>query len=1144
MQDNTTRQTIAARLADAGIDTTRFISCKPGQKASIDHTQHGPDDVSGEYGIYAEATDNLVILDIDDYDDLEDASGLSAIQTLAPTLEQKSPHGGTHKFYAVEPTEDGHLIAGALNDAFDTKNPNPSWGEVRTANQYVVGAGSQLDGCDKDWCEDCATEDGGKYTINADREIASISAADLIAALSADPDLEGAHGDDSDASADTAETPGVEDVDEQDRLEHAFACDDKLERLWRGNYSDYNSDRSRAESALAMKLAFWFQGDKSAVRRLMDQANTQKWSERPDDSYRDSVLRAVDEQSEYYDPSTESRPDPSEFDPEEVERGEAILQAQTAETSPAGELEHKNGCYGYEWVNTNDAGEVIDSGFASICNFTLETLSFLETHEGTQMKVRVHPQHPGEESYDVRVTPTVFNEPREFKEELVTGRTTWFDPDGRNKPTTQQVLNELRQTVGSQPAPHREGSEFIGLDDSQTEWVSPTGTLTAEGWSDDPNMEFYSKGGGDDETGALAQKWQLDPEDGADYDSDTVARICELIWQTRKHDRGLPILGWFYAAPLKPFIHDWEGEFNILLVHGDTGSGKTSTIQPYWEMFGADANPFSASDTGFTIEKHMAESCGLPVWMDEYKPADIPDYKLDRLHRRLREVTRERVLSKGTANLDEVTFKLRAPVVISGEQKFGEVAVRRRAIMTNVTQAATNEGTPTVEAFGKLTGTSYTDEDGVEQYPEGYDLDEHALAYYQFILQRSEQELRESWQTAYEKTAQMLSDLNATVENTEFQGLQTVVFGVALYRMFANEMGVDEDALPTNSDLKDALLHVVQNIGKEGQRREHADEFLELLTLAATAGYLEEGIHHRMVSSRSTERDMLAVHMPTAYAAVKKYVRDSNLEGEYTALSKSDYLDSFGNKADAEDSYVEQTNKRVRGLENGARAVFLDPETAANKLGADFNLAAFTEVEHDDEEIPGSDDEDGDGGGVQSTVIDDLSPGRVTVEAELAARVDPKPWLQAEGTLRDGTGVIDYVARGNSNPTVDMEEGKRYRIQDAKVTTDEDSVEYIEIRPGVATITEMSGRQSRLNEPDTTTEEATAPDGGKVEDIETVKGQVEAVVKNSCSSGETVTAASLAGKLSEDPDDVADALSTLSEAGRGVVSAEEGYEVL
>lgn len=1138
------RQTIASRLEDAGIDTSRFIDCKSGQKVSVDHSKKPPEAVDGEYGIYATATDDLVILDIDDYEDLDDASGLAAVQTLPPTFEQKSPHGGTHKFYAVNPTADGHLAAAALNDAFDVKNPNPSWGEVRVANQYVVGAGSQLDGCDKDGCENCNTEDGGQYVIQEDREIARIDAADIIEALAKDPSLDIAEQDESGDMAATSEQPSI-DADEDDVLEHALACDEKLQRLWNGDYSDYGGDRSRAESALAMKLAFWFQGDKQQVRRLMDQANTQKWSEREDDSYRDSILTAVDKQNEYFDPGNSQHSDPSDFDPDEVERAEAILDAQTTETQPAGQLQHKNGCYGYDWVNTNSDGEVIDSGFESICNFTLETLSFVETYEGTQMKLRVKPQHPTEEPYEVRVTPTVFNEPREFKEKIVTGRTTWFDPDGRNKPPTQTVLNELRQTVGSQPAPHRAGTEFIGLTDDKSEWVTPTGTLKSNGWSDDPDTEFYSKGGSDDETGALAQKWQLYPEDGSDYDEDEVRRICELIWQTRKHARGLPILGWFYAAPLKPYIHDWEGEFNILLVHGDTGSGKTSTIQPYWEMFGADANPFSASDTGFTIEKHMAESCGLPVWMDEYKPADIPDYKLDRLHRRLREVTRERVLSKGTANLDEVTFKMRAPVVISGEQKFGEVAVRRRAIMTNVTQTATNPGTETVEAYGELTGTSYTDADGVEQYPSGYDLSQHALAYYQFILQRDEDELRESWQTAYEQTATMLQDLSVTVENTEFQGLQTVVFGVALFRMFANEMGVDEENVPTNSQLKDALLHVVQNIGKEGQRREHADEFLELLTLAATSNYLEEGVHHRIVNSTSHEKDMLAIHMPTAFAQVKKYMRDSNVEGEYTALSKNDYLDSFGNKAEAADSYVVETNKRVRGIENGPKAVFIDPDAATDKLGHDFNLGAFTDTGEPDMPEDGTED-DGDGGG-RSTVIEDLSPGRVTVEAELAAKVDPKPWVQAEGTLRDGTGVIDYEARGNTDPTAEMEEGKRYRIANAKVTTDEDGIEYIELRDGVVTITESggqpAGKQSHLDDANETGETATA-DGGEFEDLEGSRAKVAAVITSTCAPGDVVTVPSLAGKLDIEPDAIAEALETLATKKGMVASVEGGYEVM
>lgn len=1061
---------IAERLGEAGLSTERFIDCRDGEKKSVDHTRHHVDEVSGEYGIYALASDGLVILDIDDYEEIEDRSGLKALHELEPTLEQGSPHGGTHRFYAAQPTDDGRLISKVFEDTFGKTNPNPSWGEVRTANQYVVGAGSQLDGCDREDCEKCAKPDGGNYDLQNDTQIATHTASELVDVLKRDPDLTVEGEDDSDDESgveDAHDTPSV-DADDGDILEFARACDDKLDRLWRGDYSDYGGDRSEAECSLAMKLGFWFQGDKRTVRNLMDRANTKKWSEREDDSYRDSVLEAVDEVDEHYDPSEHTVSDPADFDPEEVERGVAILNAETTPESPAGEMEYRNGCYGYETVYRDDEGNVKEVVFDTVCNFTIETLSYLTVDDGQQqLKLRIHPQHPMGESYDVRVEPAVFNTTQTFKEEIVCGRTTTFTPSNRKQVPVQSILGDLRRTVGSQMAPQREGTEFIGLSDDGTEWVTPEGSITGDGWADDPDHEYYVKTGNTDESGAIAQKWQ--PDHGAEYDADAVRSIVELLPQIRHADRGLPILGWFYAAPLKPHIVDWSGEFNLLEVTGETGSGKTTTLQSYWQLFGADTNPFSASDTGFTIEKHMAESCGLPVWIDEYKPADIPDHRLDRLHRRLREVTRERTISKGTQSLDEITFTIRAPVVISGEQKFKEAAVRRRAIMTNLTQAATDDGTDTIAAFGELTGTSYENCEGEEQYPNGHNLGQHALAYYQWMVDQDQATLQQWWEEANDQTKEILSELRVTVENTEQQGLQTVVYGVNLFREFAADIGADASAMPTRSELKDAINHVVSNIGKDGNRREHTDEWLELLTLSTNAGYLNAGEHYKVTDSRKYEREVLDVHMPSAFSAVMKYLREFNLEGEYTTLSKGDYVDAFGNKANQEESYVLDTSVKVRSLENGDKCVRFDPVRASEKIGDDFTLSAFTETEASEE------DEDP----AAATPIAELDPTgnpytTVTVTVN-SWETGPENGPAMTGTFEDASGIIDVVDFLGCEASDQLSEGKTVRVENARVSTYEGTIQ-LEIAQNTTQVTEIQEGAGHTSSPGPGDGDGTAAD--------------------------------------------------------------------
>lgn len=1132
------RERIAERLREAGLDVERFISCKPGSKASIDHTKLAPEKVEGNYGIYATATDGLLVLDIDDYDGSGDNSGFHALAELPPTLEQRSPHGGTHRLYAVEPSPDGKLIAAVLEEAFGVKNPAPTWGEVQVANKYVVGAGSQLDGCDKDWCDDCGTPDGGVYEIANDREIATVTASEIVEVLKADPDVTGVDSTTDDSpNVEPVEAPEV-DADSDDILDYAREVDEKLDRLWRGDYSDYRDsdasdgvDRSRAESALAMKLAFWFQGDKKKIRRLMDRANTKKWAERTDDSYRESILSAVDAQTEYYDPAEHSVRDPSDFDPQEVQRGLAILQAETSRTNPAGELEHKNGCYGYRWQKTDDEGNIIDSGFDSVANFTLETLSYLETYEGTLFNLCVYPRNPREDPYEVQVSPTDFNSPDSFREAVVRGRTTWFEAHGKPQ---QQILNELRETVGSQDAPTRFGTEFIGLHgEDYEEWVTPGATMDGDGWQDDPEHVYYEKGGSEDQQSSLEDKWNLDSSQPTEYDPGEVKEIVERVPWTRQTDRGLPILGWWYAAPLKPYIMDIEGEFNLLQVTGGTGAGKTSTLQAFYRLFGADPDPFGASDKAFTIEKKLSGSCGLPIWLDEYKPSDILSGKLQRLHRRLREVTREKALSKGTPSLGEITMRLRAPVVFSGEQAVTEPAVKRRTIITNLSESGT-EGKHQ-RAFGELVGTSYEGEDGEERYPGGYDLDEHAIAYYQFILQLDETTIRTHWKESREHAREVLRSLNVSLDGSEFQGIQTVIFGYRIFEDFADHVGADLSELPTETHVETAIEHVVSNIGPGGRRREHIDEFTELLSQAASADYLEHGAHYRLMESQKWEMDVLALHMPTAYSQVRKYVRDFNLDDTTSILGKGDYLDNFRDKAEEGGSYALAVNHRVRGLENGAKALILDPETAAETLDGDFAPSVF-----DPSSTPGEDDE------TDSTPLSEVEGEgnpfhSVTVKVGMLRQPTNDRAPVYSGTVTDSTATIEIVDWFGCKCLGELEEGKCYRLDDIKASYDsdgtlqlepvKDTTRVTEIQPGVGyTAPESSEGNETLG---------AATDGGE---LEGTKGKVKELLRTEYEKGDVVTVPLVAGELDELPGKTEHALEALAQQGL-VYKEDDSYEI-
>ncbi|RDZ41332.1 hypothetical protein C5B89_05110 [Haloferax sp. Atlit-47N] len=190
------RDVLAERLRDAGLLEKRLIPVKDGEKRSLVHhndaskRESGTESLTGNYGVYAGATPDggrwLIDVDIDDYSDSADSEALQAVNGLPETFTVASPHTdgvtGGHRYYYID-SKDVHKSIEAVANA---KNPGVSWGEIRVHNQYVVGPGSQLDGCGKDWCDECSTPDGGRYEIATDAPIAEITLPELFDVLRAD----------------------------------------------------------------------------------------------------------------------------------------------------------------------------------------------------------------------------------------------------------------------------------------------------------------------------------------------------------------------------------------------------------------------------------------------------------------------------------------------------------------------------------------------------------------------------------------------------------------------------------------------------------------------------------------------------------------------------------------------------------------------------------------------------------------------------------------------------------------------------------------------------------------------------------------------------------------------------------------------
>lgn len=273
------REKIAKRLNEADLLEDRFIPVEDGEKGSrVNHNdpanRYGSfAPIDGNYGVYAGPDPSgerwLVDVDIDDYGEDVDDDALSAVLELPETFTVASPHTdgvtGGHRYYVVE-CED---LVDKIQELTGVKNPKPPWGELRVYNQYVVGPGSQLDGCEKEWCDECATEDGGLYTVATDAPVAPIEPDDLLGVLRA-------AGYDEDAENADSEPEEYDPVETDENRAEKVA---KAHEFIRDYLAFGASDRSSKDFAVCCKL-IEYGVDETEARRLLKNSRHTKVSER------------------------------------------------------------------------------------------------------------------------------------------------------------------------------------------------------------------------------------------------------------------------------------------------------------------------------------------------------------------------------------------------------------------------------------------------------------------------------------------------------------------------------------------------------------------------------------------------------------------------------------------------------------------------------------------------------------------------------------------------------------------------------------------------------------------------------------------------------------------------------------------------
>lgn len=689
------------------------------------------------------------------------------------------------------------------------------------------------------------------------------------------------------------------DLDEEEILEKAKGNDEKFRRLWNGDISDYKGsdgkpDHSRADMALASKLAFWTQKDEQMMDSLFRESGLMrpKWkAQRGDQTYGEMTLeKAIRDTTDVYDPEFSSDDSRTEDDTDHNIPDDADLTV-------------KDGKYGRMSVSGDIEDGDADVFFDEVTNFTMSRQEILNEDGEQYVKIKIDPANGA--SHTETVSPTVFNEPRAFKNAICTRLSTSFSGSSLDLP-------ELRRIVLGQESPSRVSTTKVGLHDG--EFVTPDTTFS----SDDEYEYTYRDTGS-----SFAAKWNIDE---IDYDEDVVRETLELLPEIRDKERWLPVIGFYYGALFAPLIREWEGELPSLSITGESGSGKSSSMSKLSQAFGLDGTAFSADTTHFSLMKHLSATTNIPIWYDEYKPTEIKSYRLDSFHSLLRSATNGRTETRGTQNASEDVYELEAPVAITGEQQLQGSAEQRRSILTQFRAATTDPDTDTYAAFDQFSQL---------------DLEHHAMYVVDApldIVNGDEMDLETVWDNSQQHVRDVVDE---SLGDLAVNGLAMIQFGTLVYITMCRRVGASPDI---NDDMvDDAIQYVAAQKGTEN-RTTHMDEFLTQVircmdnnTLQSVTQTPQRGDYK--IINLGDDDEELRLKLNRVYPEVNKYLKDYNIDIDL--LGPEDYKDRFRDMESNDNTYIVDSSKQTRGLN---RCVAVDTNMMAEKL--DVDLEDIRQDEH------------------------------------------------------------------------------------------------------------------------------------------------------------------------------------------------------
>jgi hypothetical protein len=183
--------------------------------------------------------------------------------------------------------------------------------------------------------------------------------------------------------------------------------------------------------------------------------------------------------------------------------------------------------------------------------------------------------------------------------------------------------------------------------------------------------------------------------------SDVLGRFFDLVPLINTPDVVWPMIGWFFATPLKPALFQCGVKFPILNVTGTRGSGKTSMVHLLLKVVGYKRpTSYDCNTTPFVLLSLLGSTTSIPISLAEYRAHTMRDPgKILRYVLLSYDMSRD---MRGRSDQSTLEYPLTAPMIVDGEEPITDPAAKERLVVVVTHPETILEGTDAHEVFRQV----------------------------------------------------------------------------------------------------------------------------------------------------------------------------------------------------------------------------------------------------------------------------------------------------------------------------------------------------------------------------------------------------------------------------------------------------------